>query len=323
MYSRYNQRLFFMVSRPDGPRSLRGGDVFLGKDIHRPMMPANDNQHRVSAWGISLVVHGVAVAAAIAFSTQVKPVLQQEIFHWDVALLDGAKTDSRPERAEPVVERTKMPARVSPQQPRTVVREMSSSVVRQETKKEEGKEPEPAVREIARETPEMVEPVATAQPYVAPAPAAVQAIPAPRSEPLATANATPSVESVPEVSSESSGTAAVHEQPPLVTSVSPPRVANKADYAWLADSLGRRLAALTRYPSSARLNGWEGRVVLRAIIRADGHLLDVKVHKSSGHDALDRAALETIKLACPLHMKHALDSTEIAIYVPIVYSLAG
>ncbi len=287
------------------------------------MMPANDNQHTVSAWGISLLLHGVAVAAAIAFAAQVKPVLQQEIFQWDVALVDGAKTDSRPERAEPVVERAKMPALRSPQQPSTVVREMSSSVVRQDTKKEEGKEP--AVREIARETPEMVEPVATAQSYVAPTPAAVQAIPAPRSEPLATASATSSVESMPAVSSESAGTAsspAVHEPPP-VTSGSSPRVANKADYAWLADSLGRRLAELTRYPSSARLNGWEGRVVLRAIIRADGHLLDVKVHKSSGHDALDRAALETIKLACPLHMKHALDSTEIAIYVPIVYSLAG
>ncbi len=288
------------------------------------MMPVNDNQHSVSAWGISLVVHGVAVAAAIAFAAQVKPVLQQEIFQWDVALVDGAKTDSRPERAEPVVERTKMPARVSPQQPSTVVRETLPPVERQDTKKEEIKEP--AVREIARETPAMNESVATAQSYVAPTPAAAQAISEPRSEPLATASATPPVESMPAISSESavpSPTPAAHEQPPLVTSVSSPRVANKADYAWLADSLGRRLAELTRYPSSARLNGWEGRVVLRAIIRADGHLLDVKVHKSSGHDALDRAALETIKLACPLHMKHALDSTEIAIYVPIVYSLAG
>jgi len=288
------------------------------------MMPTNDNQHSVSAWGISLVVHGVAVAATIAFAAQVKPVLQEEIFRWDVALVDGAKTDSRPEPAEPVAERAKMPARVMPQRPSTVVRETLPPVERQDTKKEEVKEP--VVREVARETPAMVEPVATAQSYAVPTPAAAQAIPEQRLEPFATASATSPVESMPAVSSESVVTSpapAAYEQPPLVTSVPSPRVANKADYAWLADSLGRRLAALIRYPSSARLNGWEGRVVLRAIIRADGHLLDVKVHKSSGHDALDRAAIETIKLACPLHMKHALDSTEVAIYVPIVYSISG
>lgn len=113
------------------------------------------------------------------------------------------------------------------------------------------------------------------------------------------------------------------EPPPVVAAMPAPRPVTKADYAWLAESLGRRIAALTRYPSSARLNGWEGRVVLKAIIRADGHLLHVTVHRSSGHEALDRAALETIKLACPLHMKHALNSAEVAVYVPIVYSLAG
>lgn len=288
------------------------------------MMPVDDNRLFFSAWSISLVVHGVAVAVAIALAGQVKPVLQEEIFRWDVALVEAVKTDSRLKQAEPVADRAKLQARVTPQQPSTVVRETLPPVDRQDTKKEEVKEP--VVREVARETPAMVEPVATAQSYTAPTPAPAQAIPEQRSEPLATVSATSSVESMPAVSSESAATSPApeaHEQPPLVSSVPSPRVANKADYAWLADSLGRRLAALTRYPSSARLNGWEGRVVLRAIIRADGHLLDVTVHKSSGHDTLDRAALETIKLACPLHMKHALDSTEVAIYVPIVYSLSG
>ena len=264
-------------------------------------------------------MHGMAVAVAFAFAVQVKPVLQEELFRWDVALVDGAKTDSRPERAEPA----KMPARVTPQQPSTVVRETLPPVERQDTKKEEVKEPEPTVREAATETPAIVEPVMTAQPYVAPAQAAAQSAPEQRPESVATASVASSegTEPIPAVSAdhvESAGappTSAAREQTP--------RVIAKADYSWLADSLGRRLAALTRYPSAARLNGWEGRVVLRAIIRADGHLLDVKVHKSSGHDALDRAALETIKLACPLHMKHTLDSTEVAIYVPIVYSLAG
>ena len=38
---------------------------------------------------------------------------------------------------------------------------------------------------------------------------------------------------------------------------------------------------------------------------------------------LDRAAMETVRLACPIHMKQALSAAEVAVYVPIVYSLAG
>ena len=97
----------------------------------------------------------------------------------------------------------------------------------------------------------------------------------------------------------------------------------KADNAWLAESLGRRIREVTRYPSSAHLNGWEGKMVLRVIIRSDGHLVEATVYRSSGPEVLDRAALETIRLACPIHMKQALSAEQVAIYVPIVYSLAG
>jgi len=97
----------------------------------------------------------------------------------------------------------------------------------------------------------------------------------------------------------------------------------KADHGWLAESLWRRVAELKRYPSAARLNGWEGKVVLRVVIRADGHLADVRVQKSSGYDELDRAALEAIRLACPLHMKHELNTSEVAMNIPLVYSLAN
>ena len=101
-----------------------------------------------------------------------------------------------------------------------------------------------------------------------------------------------------------------------------PTPAVKADHGWLAESLRRRLAELKRYPSTARLNGWEGKVVLRAVIRADGHLSEVKVHRSSGYEALDNAAMEAIRLVCPLHMQQPIGTSEVA-YVPIVYSLGS
>ena len=63
--------------------------------------------------------------------------------------------------------------------------------------------------------------------------------------------------------------------------------------------------------------------VLKAVIRSDGYLADVSVQKSSGHSALDAAAIEAVKLACPLHMKHAIGKPQIVVSLPIVYSLAN
>jgi len=117
--------------------------------------------------------------------------------------------------------------------------------------------------------------------------------------------------------------AVVRESTPQVAMATRPTPAVKADYGWLAESLRRRLAEIKRYPSAARLNGWEGKVLLRVVIRADGHLSEVKVHRSSGYESLDNAAMEAIRLVCPLHLQQPLSTSELAVYVPIVYSLAG
>jgi periplasmic protein TonB len=89
----------------------------------------------------------------------------------------------------------------------------------------------------------------------------------------------------------------------------------------VGESLWRRVAELKRYPTSARLNGYEGRVVVRAVIKADGNLMDVQVHKSSGYELLDEAALEVVRKACPLHMRHELEVAHVVINLPIIYSL--
>jgi protein TonB len=115
---------------------------------------------------------------------------------------------------------------------------------------------------------------------------------------------------------------AVGEPPVQVAKAAPQTSEVRADHRWVGESLWRRVAELKRYPSSARLNGLEGRVVLKAVIRADGHLAEVSVIKSSGHAVLDAAALEAVKLACPLHMKHELGKPQIVVSLPIVYSLA-
>jgi periplasmic protein TonB len=49
------------------------------------------------------------------------------------------------------------------------------------------------------------------------------------------------------------------------------------------------------YPLAARRLGYEGEVLLRVFVAADGRPTNVVVLKSSGHDMLDQSALETIR----------------------------
>jgi periplasmic protein TonB len=49
------------------------------------------------------------------------------------------------------------------------------------------------------------------------------------------------------------------------------------------------------YPHSARSEGKEGRVLLRVLVDAEGKTKTVQVNLSSGNDALDRAAMDTVR----------------------------
>lgn len=367
------------------------------------------------AWGVSLALHGVLIGSALFISTQVVPVIKQEVFHWDVALVQSALDASPPEVPQPTpAARSSKATPVQMPKPLPVVEPPSDTAVLRaaasaspEVVRPTMVPPKPeAVQEILTAK---IEPVASAGPnkeerqqdelqpknVIKPEPRreimpaevsaaalhaqpesgarsvqsipAVQAAPspselaltAPVAESVASFQSAPQVAHQPvihheEVSPEdlapawrslvpvgepalrgadhatgsvaaasSSQAAAVPASPPVQAKAPPAPSATKVDNAWLAESLGRRIRELTRYPSSARLNGWEGKVVLRVVIRSDGHLADVTVHRSSGHEVLDRAAMETIRLACPIHMKQTLSAAEVAVYVPIVYSLAG
>jgi protein TonB len=120
-----------------------------------------------------------------------------------------------------------------------------------------------------------------------------------------------------------SASAVVAQAPVQVAKAVPQTSDVRTDYRWIGESLWRRVAELKRYPNSARLHGLEGRVVLKVVIRADGHLAGVSVITSSGHAVLDDAAVEAVKLACPLHMKHELGKPQIVVSLPIVFSLAN
>jgi protein TonB len=293
-----------------------------------------DGQYRLQGWVVSALFHGLALTVVLGLIAQVKPVVPEAVFQWDVALVESqriqeavqAEVTPTQEPAEP----SPRPAVPAPSKPQVVTqavrtREVTPVVQREIHQVVETRQPiqqmvvlqsrtevvtpiqEQPAAEVQQTTQAVIESGApavqhegeSAEPMSTPVPATDAASDARPSEPVVK-------ESAPQVAMATRSTPAV-----------------KVDHGWLAESLRRRLAELKRYPSTARLNGWEGKVVLRAVIRADGHLSEVRVYRSSGHDVLDNAAMEAIRMVCPLHMHQALGTAEVAVYVPMVYSLGS
>lgn len=306
------------------------------------MTSTDENRFFFPAWGVSLALHGIVVGLALAFATQVKPILSEDAFTWDVALVEGTKSESTSKQVKSPMTPAQPPAsEMAPLQKKRISK--APEPVRSIEQKIEPPpiEPVQAIEEKV-ETPRSREEAIEQRIVEAPQPT----VEAKQPEPVAVAASTEPVEArsaqhepVAEsaVSASSHDGAASQESPAQLPShdggvdTAPVQVAKataagpeaKVDNRWLAESLWRRVAELKRYPNSARMNGEEGKVILKAVIRSDGHLADVFILKSSGHSALDAAAIEAVKLACPLHMKHAIGKPQIVVSLPIVYSLAN
>jgi periplasmic protein TonB len=295
-------------------------------------LPPN-GQYRLQGWTVSVLVHSLVLTVALGLMAQIKPVVPQDPFKWDVSLVEPQRTDeTRQAEIKPTEEPAKptlRPVVPAPRQPKMVKQEV------QPREKSPIKEQQPEIQKT-KQTIEPIPPVIehetmTAEPAITATPMQ-QEVPQPTTtqarviEPTSVAHDS----DPPAPTSATTGTSDAKPAEPLakesasqVAMATLPAPLVKADYGWLAESLRRRLAEVKRYPSAARLNGWEGKVVVRAVIRADGHLSEVKVHRSSGHETLDNAAMEAIRLVCPLHLQQALSTPEVVVYVPIVYGLAG
>ena len=75
------------------------------------------------------------------------------------------------------------------------------------------------------------------------------------------------------------------------------------------------------YPAQAKRMGWEGRVVLRVEVLADGSAGAVSVAKSSGHEALDDAALEAVRRWKFVPAKRDGAAVNSSVNVPINFNL--
>ncbi|MBI3296704.1 MAG: TonB family protein [Elusimicrobia bacterium] len=106
-------------------------------------------------------------------------------------------------------------------------------------------------------------------------------------------------------------------------SLSAPAPAAMAQDGSLADYLARvraRIESQKAYPSIARQLRFEGRVLLRTLIRADGTVGDASVLASAG-EHLDRAALAAVRRAAPFPSPTELGLDSVTVEVPIAYVL--
>lgn len=86
--------------------------------------------------------------------------------------------------------------------------------------------------------------------------------------------------------------------------------------------LMRDLAKHKHYPAELKKRRLDGEVLVGFVVSATGHVEGLHIVRSSGSDALDQAAMATVRQASPLPtIPGALGRTALPLVVPIVYRL--
>jgi protein TonB len=141
--------------------------------------------------------------------------------------------------------------------------------------------------------------------------------------------ASPTAEPATIAAANSPAAGAKNDAPPALALGLPTLAPRPGDEALEAGSLAQyRLALigaakrLKHYPAQAIDRGIEGRVDVRLVIGADGALAAVLVKRSSGHEVLDRQAVDTMRRAtAATPIPPALRNREIVVEIPLLYEL--
>lgn len=321
----------------------------------RPSALDADVKRHLQGWGLSLALHVTAVGTALSLMTVVQAPPLPEPFQWNVSLVQPSP-EPAPTPAADLPRQVERQTEAAPQVQESVEARETALLPRQESPPIEKPVPvetqAPAPVQAPVQTP--VQAPVQARPAVVesrpqPAPPAAEPSPIPEARPEEKIPATvtehqgtppsdltasrqeprqPSVQTErpvpPQANPPQPGrleTASKQQAPASAAPAPPSPSAQKRDYGWLAEALWKRIEQLKQYPVSARLNRWEGKVVLRAVIMDDGNLADLKVAKSSGYEVLDQDALEILRQTAPIKLPQPLGRPQIVIHVPISYQL--
>jgi TonB family protein len=104
--------------------------------------------------------------------------------------------------------------------------------------------------------------------------------------------------------------------PAEVVSSSAPRT----DYSWLQRAIFQRLEELKRSSRPSLDHSSPLKVLVKAVVSNEGHLMDTEVLKSSGLDRIDKEAVALVQRAFPIQLDRALDRQRIVMRIPITYS---
>jgi periplasmic protein TonB len=273
-------------------------------------------------WLTSLCLHATLAFGAVTITQRVTLAPQSVPFTWNVAIVTAP--------SEPLQSSATPTTTIHPpvNQPLSPARSASTAPAR-DAGSMRARPPEPMM-------PRVAEPMdrPNQAPQILDSPPSIQSTeqeraseqvlaPAPAQAPTSTSQLS---SQKPGSVSDSSSTIQplLREQETSVSAQTPGPVASstaRADYAWLSETIMRRMQELKRYPMEARLERAEGKVVLKAVLRSNGSLEAVEIFQSSGHQSLDQAAVELLNLAAPFHFPRPLEKPQMTVKIPMSYRL--
>lgn len=188
-------------------------------------------------------------------------------------------------------------------------------------------EPPPPAPEPVQPLPEVVKP--KIEPKIKPEPKPVVKQPAPvveRNEPVTEPPPSQPTEVIA-VAPKPTAAPPVQTVPaPVPVKQEPPPVTNQVDVEDARNKYGNSLwGAISKhkkYPKIAAMRGWQGEAIVELELDGSGKLKSKKIIQSSGHDVLDRQALEMVEKALPFPAPpDALRGTSFTITVPVPFKL--
>jgi protein TonB len=264
----------------------------------------------------SVLLHLLVLAGAMLIMAKIEQPVLLEPFHWDISMVE-APASTEPTQSESMpVERVIQPP-LSPVKPKPPTRTATQTIAQQTPPPTHDEATVPIeTTQIVKDVVANVEP-AMEYPAVESSESRLVTSQVVMAEPVASSE-TPTIEQERRVESTEVAVEQRIVQQKLVH-----YRRTQADYGWLGDMVRKRIEELKHYPRIARENHWEGRVVVQAVIKADGTVGDLSVAESSGHALLDQEALVVMRKASPLALKHQLEKAQITILIPISYRLEG
>lgn len=179
-------------------------------------------------------------------------------------------------------------------------------------------QPPPEIVKPKTQPKPKLQPKPTLKPTPVPVPVTEKSEPTPEPPPREVIAVAPKIESAP--------TQTVPVIVPIEKPEPPPPTPSQEN---LEDARGKygntlwgAISKHKKYPKIAQMRGWQGEVIVELRLDGDGKISSKKITQSSGHDVLDKQALEMVEKALPFPAPpEVLRGSHFTITVPVPFNL--